>query len=74
MIDIMATKNIDTYCIQVIWLDRDFIKKIDGYTFFHNWLKEKTCSRNQNGVAIILSPTFSKYYKLSGSLLPVIFQ
>ena len=46
MIDIMATKNIDTYCIQVIWLDRDFIEKIDGYTFFHNWLKEKTCSRN----------------------------
>ena len=74
MIDIMARKKIDVYCIQETWLDGDFIKEIDGYTIFHHGLKEQTCSRGQNGVAIILSPTFSKYYKLSGSLPPVIPQ
>ena len=38
-------------------------KKIDGYTIFHHGLKEQVCSRGQNGVAIILSPIFSKYTK-----------
>ena len=61
MIDIMARKKIDVYCIQETWLDGDFIKEIDGYTIFHHGLKEQTCSRGQNGVAIILLPTFSKY-------------
>ena len=50
------------------------IKEIDGYTIFHHGLKEHTCSRCQNAVAIILSLTFSKYYKLSGSIPPVIPQ
>ena len=72
MIDIMARKRIDVYYIKETWLDGDFIRKIDWYAIFHHGLKEQTCSRGKNGVAIILSPTFSKYYKLSGSLPPVI--
>ena len=69
--DIMARKNIDAYCIQETWFDGDFIKEIDGYTIFHHGLKKQVCSRGQNGVSIILSPTFSKYYKSSGSPPPV---
>ena len=74
MIDIMARKRIDVYYIKETWLDGDFIRKIDWYAIFHHGLKEQTCSRGKNGVAIILSPTFSKYYKLSGSLPPIISQ
>ena len=50
----------------------EIYKQIDGYTIFHYGLKEQVCSRGQNGVAIILSPTFSKYNKLSGLLPPTI--
>ena len=45
IIDIMARKNIDAYCIQETWLDGDFIKKNDEYTIFHHGLKEQVCSR-----------------------------
>ena len=69
VIDIMVRKKIDAYCIQETWLNGDFIKGINGYTIFHHELREQTYSRGQNGVAIILSPNFQKYYKLSGSLL-----
>ena len=72
IIDIMARKNINAYCIQETWLDGDFVKEIDGYTIFHHGLREQIYSRGQNGGEIILSPTFSKYYKSSGSLPPVI--
>ena len=65
-------KNTGTYCIQETWLAGGFIKEIDGCTIFHLGLKEQVCSRGQNGVAIILSPTFSKYYKSSGSPPPAI--
>ena len=69
VIEIMVRKKIDAYCIQETWLNGDFIKGINGYTIFHHELMEQTYSRGQNGVAIILSPNFQKYYKLSGSLL-----
>ena len=72
IIDIMARKNNNAYCIQETLLDVDFVKEIDGYTIFHHGLKEQIYSRGQNGGEIILSPTFSKYYKSSGSLPPVI--
>ena len=34
---------------------------------FHCGLESQACSRGQKGVAIILSPEISKFYKLSGS-------
>ena len=68
----MATKNIDAYCIQAKLLDEDLFKEIDEYTIFDHGLKEQVCSRSQNEVAIILSSTYKKYYKSSGSLPPVI--
>ena len=68
----MATNNIDAYCIQANLLDEDFVKEIDGYIIFDHGLKEQVYSRGQNEVAIILSSTYTKYYKSSGSLPPVI--
>ena len=34
IIDIMARKNINAYCIQETWLDGNFVKAIDGFTIF----------------------------------------
>lgn len=39
---------------------------------FHHWLIEQTCSRRKKRATIILSPTFSNYYKLSGLIPPII--
>ena len=50
------------------------LKEIDGYTIFHHGSKEQICSTGQNEIAILFSITFSKFYKLFGSLPPVIPQ
>ena len=60
-------KKNSIYCIQETWLDGDFVKEINGYIMFHHGLKKQICSRGQKGVAIILSPEFYNYYKLSGA-------
>lgn len=39
---------------------------------FHHGLTKKICSRGQKGFAIIFFPTFSKFYKQTGSKPPII--
>ena len=35
----MKAKDIHKYCVQEIWLDRDFLKEIDNNSIFHHDLK-----------------------------------
>ena len=70
----MIRKNIDACCTQQTWFDENFIKEVYDYAIIYHGLKEQTYSRGQNGVAIILSPTFAYYLKLSGSLPSIISQ
>ena len=44
IIDLMISKKLDTYCIQETWLDKNFIKDINGYTMFHHGLTSQKCS------------------------------
>lgn len=67
---IISKKN--AYCIQETWLDRNFIKDINGYTMFHHGLISQKYNRGQKGVAIILSPEFPKAYHNFGSVPPII--
>ena len=39
IINIMARKNSDAYCIQETWLDGYFVKEIDGFTIFQYRIK-----------------------------------
>ena len=68
----MEVNNISAYCIQETWLDSNFIKEINGYTFFHHGLVKQTCKRGKKEVGIILSPELTKYYKDAGSVPPII--
>ena len=72
IINTMEVNNISAYCIQETWLDGNFIKERNGYTFFHHGLAKQTCKRGQKGVGVILSPELTKYYKGTGSIPSVI--
>ena len=64
----MIYRNLSVSCIQETWLDGNLIKEIEGYTIFHQCLEnKKICKRDQNGVAINLSPEFTIFYNKSGS-------
>ena len=72
IINTVKVNNISAYCIQETWLDGNFIKERNGYTFFHHGLAKQTCKRGQKGVGVILSPKLTKYYKGTGSIPSVI--
>ena len=46
---------------------KNYIKNINGRTIDHYGLTSQKCSRGQKGVAIILSPYFTKAYHDSSS-------
>ena len=43
IINTMEVNNISACCIQESWLDSNFIKEINGYTFFQHGLAKQTC-------------------------------
>ena len=56
----MEREGIDIQLFSETWDEGDYVKVIRGYTMFHHNNKEK---KRRQGVAIILSPRFTKAWK-----------
>jgi exonuclease III len=69
IIELMKRLEIHIYLIQETWLENDWTVTYDSYTIFHHNVPKKAHQRT--GVAIILSPLFSKYWKDAGSQEPI---
>jgi hypothetical protein len=59
----MEREGIDIYLFSETWDEGNYVKVIRGYTMFHHNNEEK---RRRQGVAIILSPRFTKAWKDAG--------
>ena len=68
LVNKMREDDIDTYLLQETWDEGDWVKDIHGYTIFHHNDIQKS---SRTGVTIILSPRFSKAWKLAGGLDPL---
>ena len=65
----MQDGRIDVYLMQETWDKNDWIKeREDGYTVFHH---NNDSKQSRTGVAIILSPRYSKAWKTAGGLDPI---
>jgi exonuclease III len=69
IISTMKTRKMDIYCMCETWAEENWTKVIDGYTIFHHNNNVKT---SRQGVAIILSPRFTKAWKDAGGLPPIL--
>jgi hypothetical protein len=70
IIELMKRLEIHTYLIQETWLENDWTVSYDGYTIFHHNVAKK--GHRRTGVAIILSPLFTNYWKDAGSQKPIV--
>ena len=65
----MQDNRINVYLMQETWDENDWIKeREDGYTVFHH---NNDSKQSRTGVAIILSPRYSKAWKTAGGLDPI---
>eukprot|EP00956_Cyclotella_meneghiniana_P009246 scaffold12684_cov45-Cyclotella_meneghiniana.AAC.7 len=76
----MIEENIEAYCAQETWEADDYIKTVRGYLVIHHNISKETWNNKNSsekrggvrkGVAIILSPRFSKAYAAAGSPQPI---
>ncbi len=65
IIELMKRLEIHIYLIQETLLENDWTASYDGYTIFHHNDTKK--EHRRTGVAIILSPLFTNYWKDAGS-------
>jgi len=71
IINSIMENNVDAFLLQETWLIGNKTQVIRGYTVFFHGLSVALSRRGERGVAIILSPRFTKFYKRAGGLPPI---